>query len=359
MKDFIFKFIILISLIIMVSCVKSRTIDYNASQKAVSSQKRLPIITKSIELLNTKGNLENPYSDYNEAAKDMSAKLSAILKNMIQDDDSIQVIVGKTDVTPSNIALSFSEAISSYGIEQIVPKKWLPVVIDFQDLFDIDDTYKNKQNESFETANVLLALHKEKRSEKIFLLRAHIFVLRSITIVKDGKSKRLSAGMVIPYCVSSAYVVDTFDHKKPIDLKEDTVIKSFYDEYEEMFSKKYTLDLSFKVSVEYTEIIVNNFGSNDLIHFRIEQVFPDGKINILYPTDFAEGIMNIKKPKKKLYSVVKDDTIKGKVYVIAGVQTTHNDKAHAVTYAKTGQPLTLSEYKKEFHNTYQWEVFSE
>ncbi|CAN2047484.1 exported hypothetical protein [Candidatus Magnetomoraceae bacterium gMMP-1] len=149
-----------------------------------------------------KGSRENPYSDYNDAANSMVGRISCILKKMM-DYDNVILAVGKTDNTPPDIALAFSQSISDYGLEQVISHdKWLPVAIRTGDQFELG-IYRKKHRELFEKANAVLALHIQKQGRKFFL-RANLLALESIEI-KDRTI--IKAGTNFPYCVATGYVL--------------------------------------------------------------------------------------------------------------------------------------------------------
>ncbi|MEA2014413.1 MAG: hypothetical protein U9N38_03805, partial [Thermodesulfobacteriota bacterium] len=160
------------------------------------------------KLTRVKGSHENPYSNYREAANYMVGRLSCIVGSMVPDDNTMRIVVGKTRDTPSGIALAFSEALSFYGLEQVVlPDKWLPVAIRTGDRFELGIYRREHHREFFKTANVVLALNMKQIDIEKNCLNVSLLTLKSMEIIKDGKSRILGAGEMIPYCVSSGYAL--------------------------------------------------------------------------------------------------------------------------------------------------------
>ena len=158
------------------------------------------------KLPRVKGSRENPYSDYREAANYMVGRLFCIAKSMMSNDETMCIIVGKTESASSDIASAFSEAVSSYGFKQVIPDNWLPVAIRGVDQFELG-IYQRKRKELFETANVVLGVNMEQIDVEKIRLIASLLTLQSIKIIKDGKSETLGAGEMIPYCVSRGYTL--------------------------------------------------------------------------------------------------------------------------------------------------------
>jgi formylglycine-generating enzyme required for sulfatase activity len=152
-----------------------------------------------------RGSMENPFTDYHEAANHLVGRLACIAKNLLTEDDAMRIIVGKTGHTPPDMALAFSQAVSYYGLEQvIIPDKWLPLALKAGDQFELG-IYKKKHRELFATANVVLALDMMKTNNQTMMLKAQLLTLGSMAIRKNNRIKTLKAGMVFPYCVASGY----------------------------------------------------------------------------------------------------------------------------------------------------------
>ena len=160
------------------------------------------------KLPRVKGSRENPYSDYREAANYMVGRLSCIAQN-IMPDDTMHILVAKTKNTHSEVATAFSETVSFYGLEQIIVPEWLPVAIRAGDQFELG-IYRKEHRELFETANLVLALDMKNAENGKLFLKAHLLALKSMEIIKNGKSKTLGAGMALPYCVCSGYASTGF-----------------------------------------------------------------------------------------------------------------------------------------------------
>ncbi len=154
-----------------------------------------------------KGSRDNPYVDEYEAAKAMVGRLSCMAKILMTHNEEMRVVVGKTDNTPVDAAHAFSEAVSIYGLSQVVfPDKWLPVAIREGDRFELG-MYRKQHRDLFESANVSLALDMKDAGQGVASLQATLMALRDMEIVdiSNGKRKMVRAGMVFPYCSVRGY----------------------------------------------------------------------------------------------------------------------------------------------------------
>jgi len=159
-----------------------------------------------IKLASPKGTRFEPYTDSYEAANYITGKLLCILNNMSTSGNSLRIVVGKTQRTPADIALSFDHALSYYGAEKIpFPETWLPVIINTRDTFELS-VFKKEYNQALETANLVLSIDKEIVNRGLYRLRVQLITLNSVEITDSKGSKILEANMVIPNCAGSGFV---------------------------------------------------------------------------------------------------------------------------------------------------------
>ncbi|CAN2040665.1 hypothetical protein GMMP15_1960002 [Candidatus Magnetomoraceae bacterium gMMP-15] len=168
-----------------------------------------------------KGTFDNPYINYHEAANSVVAKLSCLVKNLFP-NETIKIVIGKTERTQSDIINIFSDFVTKYGLNQIAPSSFLPEIIKAGDLFEMKSFDKKKHREHFATANVILVIDTQAKNDDMVLIRANLTTLNSVKMKKNDQDKIINAGMCIPHCAEIAYILND---SLPIVKKEKTIKK--------------------------------------------------------------------------------------------------------------------------------------
>ncbi|KPA12208.1 hypothetical protein MHK_007585, partial [Candidatus Magnetomorum sp. HK-1] len=112
--------------------------------------------------------------------------------------------------------------------------------------------------------------------------------------------------------------------------------KNYLNKYKQLFSTTNELDISFTVLQEKTEIVTKVLGNRQFVHFRIEQIFPDEKIEILYPTDMTTGIIHKNETLKTVSLVKRNPNINGQVFIVVGSNEnfSKDEKLNAVFHSR-------------------------
>jgi hypothetical protein len=152
-----------------------------------------------------KGSRKNPYGDLYEASSYLVGRMACMATHTINNPSEISIVVAKTDRTPPEVALAFSQAASAHGLNQvIIPDKWFAVTMRTRDHFELG-IYKKNFREPFETANIVLAVDSRPVDEKISQIAAQLLALESIDTKIGGEHSFLGAGMALPHCSSGGY----------------------------------------------------------------------------------------------------------------------------------------------------------
>ena len=262
------------------------------------------------------------YENYDEAAEKIVNKMVCVFKILINKNSisNFRVAIEKSNTTEIAIARAISHYSSKKGlvvIENRDNNRILPNL-----LFNIDLIKSNHEN--------------------ISKLSCRLKADSQIKI-KIGKEQRtIEKNEILPFC--SEEVLFKSDNSK-------------INNYKKLFKKNNNIKLDFEVLKDYTVINYSKIQNN--YNFRIEQVFIDNSIKILYPTDIVEGILSNNKRTKKIYTVKKDNAIGSKIFVSVYPGEKYKEKGLVVYCAREEKGLSFEEYQNLFKNNEKWEVFCE
>jgi len=347
------KAIIIFSLLLFVSCRSTRS-NENYYKKEQTDTRKVTITRNSIEFnrlkvsqTKEKGTLNNPYSTYDDAAEHIIPRLAQSLVSLdLIDSIYIKIVPVQKDI-PMGLVAAFRKSVSENRIHQIIPEESLTIFKKQDQAFAVS-RYIHTEKSKLKVANALLELDVKQKSSDIRFLEVR---LSTFQFVASEKYKHYPAGEILPRCSFNGYV-----------KSQNT--EDVYHQYERLFSRNKSTNISFTVKEKYSQIIVNDFGNNQRIHFRIEQITPDGMITMLYPTDIVGGVIKNNHTKqpiiRNIHTVIKDNTVNARVYMLVNTsEVMIESKTKIVEYARKGIRLSLEKYKNNFNNLNQWEVFSE
>jgi len=166
------------------------------------NQERLP-------LKKVKGIKENPYKDFQEAARCMLKQIACIAKSIIKSKD-LMIFIKGTDETSEDLIVSFGQSSSQFGIKHALSsEKWIDVALGTKDQFKRNIYDKNYQHHLFQTTQLVLGLDMKNIDHRISEIRAQLLTIDQVDITISEISETINPGMAIPLCAATGYVLST------------------------------------------------------------------------------------------------------------------------------------------------------